>query len=294
MTNAHVHVHHLNQRNPRAARPRRPRANAGFLLNELLIAIGIFAIGMAALASLFPVAGLLQRETIREVEAATAAQAARAIVDAKQMTFSPETGGNPPSGDLAGYHARAGGLNKDVVPLHQINPDLLRFVFPPEVRAYPTSQLDNRNTADCDLFWVPFIQDLNGTPTGSQNWVMRVFILEREASATYTRPANAATAANPNDPDNFPKVVSLPCSVADRTVFSVGGAHTIQPGDVVMDSNGIDYVVAAVQGNNITVAGNIPTSPSEPRTLWVAPRYNGVASPARRVVTINIQVPPAF
>ncbi len=47
-------------------RPRNPRVRGGFTLNEVLVALGILAIGSVAVASLFPTAAFLQKEAVKE------------------------------------------------------------------------------------------------------------------------------------------------------------------------------------------------------------------------------------
>jgi len=265
-----------------------PRRRAGFLLNELLVALGIFAIGMAALASLFPVAAILQRETAQDVFSSAAAQSARSIVQARPLTYDTT---NPSQGDLGGYHALAGRNKRNAVPLAQIDPNLLTRTFPPATRSYPTASVDGTDISNCDLFWVPFVQDLNGKPEGSgQNWVMRVFILERDSRATY--PQGGANKANPDDPPSFPKVVSVGCSVADNNTFSISGSHAIRSGGVMMDNNGIVYTVTEVDNNQVSVAQRITNAPTRPNTLWYAPPYEGSSNPARAVETISINVEP--
>lgn len=264
---------------------RRPpaRRRAGFTLVEVLIALGIFAIGMIAVASLFPVAALLQQETADEVIAEAAAQSAKAVVDAKQLTF---TATPTLAGDLAGYHALAGATKTEAVPLYQISAALLNNYFPPTLRSYPTSQVVGTNISNCDLHWVPFVQDLNGDDTGvTQNWVMRVMLLKADSRATYAAAGNA----NPNDGTGFPRVVSQTCSVSGKVFTLQNANHGLEAGDIVMDSNGTDHLITDVNGAQLTVLNTITRTPATPSRVWYAPPYGGVGSPAQRVVTITIE-----
>lgn len=261
------------------------RRAAGFSLVEILIALGIFLIGMTAIVSLFPAAAILQRETTQEVISGMAAQSARSIIESQSLTYSP---GSPGTGDLRNYYSAAGYNDTDAVPMNAIGITggtvLDRFPFTD--RSYPTALIDGVDTTNCDLHWVPFIQDLNGDQAGSaQLWVVRLFILESDSRANYVGNANDA---NPGDPNNFPKVRFVNAS-ASGNVFTASGTD-LQPGDTVMDSNGNSHVITEINGNAITVLNSIPQTPAAPNKLWYAPRQGGSSSPTQRVVTVEIKV----
>lgn len=275
-----------------AARARR-RA-AGFSLVEILIALGIFLIGMTAIVSLFPAAAILQRETTQEVISGMAAQSARSIIESQSLTYAP---GSPGTGDLRNYYSAAGYNDTDAVPMSaiQINAtDTVLTRFPSFDRSYPTGVIDMGAgnaldaIANCDLHWVPFIQDLAGDQAGSaQLWVVRLFILESDSRANY--PQGNANDANPNDPTNFPKVRFVGVS-ASGDEFTLGAATDLEPGDTVMDSNGNSHVITEINGNTVTVLNSIPQTPAAPNKLWYAPRQGGTSSPTQRVVTVEIEV----
>ena len=270
------------------------RRSAGFSLVEILIALGIFLIGMTAIVSLFPAAAILQRETTQEVISGMAAQSARSIIESQTLTYAP---GSPGTGDLRNYHALAGAGGTDVVPFYDVVPSSggrLIDKFPSFDRSYPTGVVDMgapnalEAIANCDLHWVPFIQDLAGDQSGSsQLWVVRLFIVESDSRATYT--GNATTDANPIDPTNFPKVRSVGAS-ASGDEFTLGAATDLEPGDTVMDSNGNSHVVTEINGNVVTVLNSIPQTPAAPNKLWYAPRQGGTSSPTQRIVTVEVEV----
>ncbi|MFN3165857.1 MAG: prepilin-type N-terminal cleavage/methylation domain-containing protein [Phycisphaeraceae bacterium] len=262
------------------------KTRRGFTLVEVLIALGVFAIGMVAVASLFPVAALLQKETAEEVVGEHAAQSAKSIVEAKRLTYRAPTGaGLTGTGDLGRYHTLAGDSLSRVVPLHAINNQLLTRRYTYWDRSYPSG---TPAPADRDLFWVPFVQNVSGDPT-NPNWVMKLFLLTPDSNANYVPGPNQA---NPGDPTFFPKVVSVGCSVKDDTTFTLNNAnHGLEGGDLIMDSNGTDYQVAEVDGSDVTVLGRILISPESPRAVWYAPAYGGNRSPTQRIVTVKIDVP---
>ncbi|MBX2850638.1 MAG: prepilin-type N-terminal cleavage/methylation domain-containing protein [Phycisphaeraceae bacterium] len=283
----------MNQ--PTPITPTTRRQAAGFTLAEILIALGVFAIGMIAVASLFPAAAILQRETTQDVIGELAAQSAAAIVNAQPLTY--EWTGAASNGDLADYYTHAGLTATDVVPLEYINVTGGTALdrFPVTDRSYPSAQLDlsagplREVIADCDLYWVPFIQDINGDPanTSPGKWIMRIFILEADSRATY---ADDTGDANLNGIDSFPKVRRVDVSSVSGNIFTLAGTAAIETGDIVMDSNGNDHVVTNVNGTQVAVLNTIARSPDEPNRLWFAPRLGGTASPAQRVITVDARV----
>lgn len=268
------------------------RRAAGFSLVEILLSLGIFAIGMTAIVSLFPAAAILQRETTQEVISEMAAQSAASIINAQQLTY--EWTGTAANGDLAAYHSSAASTNTEVASIA----GLLSF---PD-RSYPlgvidrgpyataTTADDDAVIADCDMHWVPFIQDINGDPA-NPSWVVRLFIVEADSRANYsgTLPAGTDSTANPSDPSTFPRVVSEGGS-ASGAVFTADAALDLEPGDVVMDNNGNSHVVVDVNGAAIEFLNTITQVPNAVDTLWYAPKLGGSSSPGMRVVTVEVDV----
>ena len=265
----------------------RPRRAAGYTLVEILLALGIFMIGMTAVVSLFPVAALLQRETASDILTAEAASSAKALVQAETFTY-----GGANTGNIGAYHPTAGSTNALVS-------SAIAF-FPYTDRSYPSSQIigtARTDASNCDLFWVPFIQDLNGDPANT-NWIVRILILEGDSSASYTNTAASAlgTVANGTDPNYFPKVVRTTCTVVDEDTFTFGinaESNGIEGGSVFIDNNGTNYIVSDVDGTSVSVTSPILTSPATPTHVWLAPALGGRTSPLKRIVTVapNVTAP---
>lgn len=252
---------------------------SGFTLVEILLSLGIFAIGMTAIVSLFPAAAILQRETTREVISEMAAQSAASIINAQQLTY--EWSGTAGTGDLGFYHP-AGSTNSEV--------SSIAGLIATADRSYPTGVID-LNAAlvadairDCDMHWVPFIQDISGDPA-NPTWVVRLFIVEADSRANYV---GITADANGADPLTFPKVRSVAATAATNTFTAAGTG--LEPGDTVMDNNGNSHTVVDVNGNAIEVLYTIPQVPNAINTLWYAPQLGGSSSPAMRVVTVEINV----
>lgn len=268
------------------------RHAAGYTLVEILLALGIFMIGMTAVVSLFPVAALLQRETASDILSAEAASSAKALVQAETLTY-----GGFGSGNIGGYHTSATSTNANVSPITAF--------FPYTDRAYPSSQITGTARTDasnCDLFWVPFIQDINGDPA-APNWIVRILILEGDSQANYTISTGSGVVAiaNPTattgDPNYFPKVVQVGCSVADSDTFTLTSYNAenngIEGGSVIMDNNGTNYIVSEVDGTSVSVTSPILISPAAPTHIWLAPALGGRTSPLKRIVTVapNVTTP---
>jgi type II secretory pathway pseudopilin PulG len=282
------------------------RSAAGFTLVEILISLGIFLIGMTAIVSLFPAAAIIQRETTQEVIAGMAAESAKSIINANQLTYEPPGSPDYGTGDLDGHHLIPGYASTDAIPLRIVmnstSANSFDNRFPFTIRSYPTGLVDTTagNGFDaikaCDMHWVPFLQDLAGNPS-NPNWVMRLFILEHDSRGDYTGGINT------NDPNNFPKIYSVGVSGigsspdATGDVFQLSGGTDIEASDVLMDSNGNSHVVVDVNGNNITVLNPIPRTPRDPNRVWFAPRSTPVGSPtsvtnspAQRVITVKVNL----
>ncbi|MEM1353471.1 MAG: prepilin-type N-terminal cleavage/methylation domain-containing protein [Planctomycetota bacterium] len=270
----------------------------GFTLVEVLISFGIFAIGAIAVASLFPVAALLQKETVDDVLGKHAAESAKAIVLAKGLTYQqPGADRTSDPGDLDSYHALATSTESRAVPL-LANFPALESRFTIWDRSYPTFTRTRSDTAanfeadltDRDLFWVPFIQDTQGDPNNPV-WVMHIFILKGDSRAEWDKTADPTAWANPLDPIFVPGVTGVGVTGigGNDNIFQLSGGHSIQVGDRVLDTNGISYRVTAVSGNNVTIDGAILTSPAAPTAVYFAPPGVGGDgdSPTLAIITFS-------
>lgn len=164
----------------------------GFTLAEVLISLGIFAIGMIAVASLFPVAAILQKETADDILGQQSANNARATIEAIGLTyFDPDTAF---ADDLDNYHQassdRYGATTlqfSGVVPIADLLPPAqpsgtsfyARFSL--GERSFPSTEAD---WDERDHYWFFYVRDTAGSPT-SPNWQGYVLIVEREEDQAF-------------------------------------------------------------------------------------------------------------
>lgn len=287
------------RRPPAIANPR-TRLAAGFSLIEILLSLGIFAIGMTAIVSLFPAAAIIQRETTQDVIAGMAAQSATSIINSQALTYDPPGTGRTDA-DLNAYHSATNSTNSQAFPFNVISTTLLNSRLPATDRSYPTGLVNGLDISDCDLHWVPFIQDIAGD-AANPNWVVRLFILQADSRADYSGALPAGSIGiNTTDPNTFPRVATVGISSLDSNsegdlkVFNLSANIDLDPGDIVMDNNGNSHVVVNINeaGNELEVLSTIsrvPNDPGKSGRLYYAPKMGGTSSPAKRVVTVQVNV----
>lgn len=164
----------------------------GFTLAEVLISIGVFAIGMIAVASLFPVGALLQKETADDILAKQASTNARATIEAIGLTYIQ----GDPDTDLGMYHpAPTSGTNVVMPvgagpgPFGAVAPTTFFDRFPLDSRSFPSTE-DQPNDRDHFAFF--FVRDSGGSPA-SPSWQGFILVVDREDGQDYTDVFNGLT-----------------------------------------------------------------------------------------------------
>ena len=241
---------------------RAPSGGAGgFTLIEVLIAIGIFGIGLVAVASIFPVAILLQKQTVQEVESTHFGSNAKAIVAAKGFEDS-----------TTNWNAIAtAGV---VAPMPEDAMDKWSLGD----RSYNT--LENWNQRR--VFWVPLCFDAD--PGTDKAWQVFIFVVRSERDKTY--PGTGNDVANPNDPTYVPRVKRINTTISGLNRFDFGNnPRLIRPGEDIVDEFGISYRVSQADDAGVVVDGAIPRSGTI--NIWyAAPGTAGQPSTFVKLITL--------
>lgn len=235
------HDRHITSR----SRARSQRHMAGFSLTEVLLAIGIFAIGIVAVASIFPVAILLQKATMESIEADIFANSAESLLMARGFdgnTLNADCGDNPIT--------------------HPTDPNQKQIFA--SMNALDDWAMADRSygsidpVSERDIFWVPLFYD-NDESTGAANreWFVYLFVVKAATNGTYDK--SSGTWANDGDGNAIPGVaqVSVTASGSNLTFTNTtsDGYRAVRIGDKVVDNNGVTYKVTDADAGSVTIDG---------------------------------------
>lgn len=282
-----THTWPLGARQPR-------RLAGGYNLMEVMVAMGIFAIGFVAVAAIFPVATVLQKETVEDAISQQFTRSAKAMMQGRGFkTTDLDPVGVNPTGIADSYRVQP-------LPTAWLQSG---GKWTLSDRSYPSTVIDVYSRG---YYWVPLVRcKVNPrTTTTAGDWQVFLFCLKRESNAVYARTALTAPEywANPNDVmssgyygagdpasqiDAIPGVRSIAVQTGSvgttRFTFATPGINNLNSsgrpsqiavGDQVLDSNGIIYNVASADGNGINVVGQIYPAVedgADPTVLWYAP-----------------------
>jgi len=297
------------------------RVKLAFTVLEVLIAMGIFAVGFAAVAAIFPTAILLQKQTVDDVLGQQVARNAQALLEVKGIS-------------AAEISTAQGDAWLTDMRVHSIN-DLLGATgiphnWPLSDRSYPSSITDLSLRKH---FWVPLVMDSDNSATNTSP-VVFVFVLRRELDSNFTRfgldenswanymdgyreRVNPLTSVplNPGvDIDDFwdvPGVVKMSVSVTlvgsryrrfdmgsnnNRFMSTSGYALRVNAGDKVLDCFGVIHKVETADPDGFIVEHDINQNiftNEYPNEIWFAhPDRSGKAKPLQRILTLTSAVKP--
>jgi prepilin-type N-terminal cleavage/methylation domain-containing protein len=254
----------------------RPNHPAGFTFPELLIALGIFALGFVTVGAIFPTAIMLQKRTVQALEAEKLGKNAKAMLQAMPW-------------DKADLDADID-FGPDTTEVRLLD-DTRWDNWPLASRALLSDQFSA--PAEAETFWVPLLWDSDADPANT-DWTAFVFTLRRSPTVqNYEAPFSAPdwTIANPNgsdpnDPVNIPKVVRRNNLTGSGTGFTLTNAERwLDVGDPVLISTGETGNVTEIVGDAVTVDivglnGTI--------AVWFAPKPSAnQASPGREILTVT-------
>ncbi len=281
-------------------------ARRGFSLMEVLVALGIFALGFAAVAALLPAGALLQRRTADDIQSRHVERNAQSIIEQTQLTYDATIGDQGTELEFYYYGPDYGGewpvnaARSELRPFNGASPHSLADFWSLDTRSFRSAIVDPIQRS---VYWVPLIRDANGDETGPA-WQIIVFVLDRDDNKTYTEADYSATTGRTyanwaseapagdgvdNDGDStideadeidgtergVPSVRKFQLDTAlttgntfvlDSTEYPIEGRLN----DWIVDSNGRIYRITKINdaGTEITVNNTIPGTPD---AVWFAP-----------------------
>lgn len=255
----------------------------GFSLMEVLIALGIFAVGFTTLAAMFPTAIILQQRAATDVLKDHSRASIEAMVATRGLSIDPATGVVP---EYYQYTARLGEPSA-LMPLRYsdtsvVPEDYLNAHWPVAGNSFPSSA---GSVLERRVYWLPLIRDELDTGTGmplNRQWEMVVFVLQRGGGLEYDapeiyRPLRTGSGA-PDEEKLLPGLVVQESALSgledDDDVFTLTSAEDhLVVGSWVVDSLGRIYRVTQIDGNRVRLNKPIlphPTSGAYPEQIWHA------------------------
>ncbi|MEM1213384.1 MAG: hypothetical protein AAGI68_13935 [Planctomycetota bacterium] len=283
----------------------------------MLVALGIFAFGFLAIAAIFPVGLLMQKQTTNDILAVHVAESGTAIVQAFGLTnsdvvdyFTPGPDGLAPN-QMPAYPGPFTTFTGSVV---ENRVKALRFVDPVDTtqelidrysirdRSAPTT---TQTIADREFFWVPLMRDVDGEaapPSGktTNQVIVYLCVLQRESGVIYTKTTEWAdsTIGDPTIP-GLVRADVTPTTATSNTVTNVTNAQItfsddtgLVAGDLILDSEGIQYtvLVSANNGRELTLSSFVG---SQPEWFWYAPAGTSTSgSPLVRIKQFVFELTP--
>ena len=249
------------------------------------MAMGVFAIGFVFIAAIFPVAALLQKEAVDEVNAQQAARNTEAVITSVQASYSSHL-----AGKLKTLIAGNGGFAQDqrVWALDDVAYNNSNTKWSASIRSFPTSVPSD---TDRKFYWVPLVRDSNPDSGVTANDIYTyVFILQKRNGAIYPASPTIFSSfsylcASPStESDLIPKVYAVKVtSISNNTIkfrdtdfngstISYDTPQQLDVGDQFLDNNGTIYTVSDydMDANTITVDGILLPTPNAIDTIWFA------------------------
>ena len=298
---------------------RRHSRRTGFSLAEVLIALAIFAIGFTAVASIFPVAIVLQKHAIQDAVVEIGADNAKSLLRGRNLRH------NDTSNPLLSLHPSILPEDKKV---HALTRPIIEDWSRGD-RSYPKSV---REHGDREVYWEMVVRRTDEASTTANDWQVFVFVMAQEPGIDYlmigpnpyvgyeddpSSDTEVIWATHPDTPGdtwagfvdalrtrNHPNVAGVLISgvSGNRFLFDnrrwpsetpAGEPDQVYPGDSVLDSNGTVYEVIDADSEGIEVDGFIMSSPTPPNRIWYGvPAKAGKPNPVRRILVLNNVVSP--
>jgi prepilin-type N-terminal cleavage/methylation domain-containing protein len=288
----------------------------GYTITEVLMAMAIFTIGFAMVATIFPSALLLQKRTVDNVLSRQATANAEAIITNRGLdTTTLNTDMNaawPLPANTWDRDQQVWPLPPDMLPYSFTSPSPVTHYFTLADRGYP---ITIRDQTDRDYYWVPLLRDADptaGTSASASEWNVYFFVLRRSRTLDY--PNTTGIWANVNDAMNttdVPRVSRIGVSIDtvatpprilvqnqnfDNTNNGVNNDTPAPPSDEllipvgtkIVDNNGTIYVVTDADQVSIRTNGSLTPNPNPINFVWFGhPGRPDSANPTMDVILLT-------
>lgn len=291
---------------------------------ETLLAMGVFAVGFVSIASIFPVATLMQKQTAEDVLSQQVGRNAAAMMRARPFSHKDELNKTTHVSYIPNDARVHPILKNGSADRWRLN-DRAYFLVRENIAGYYHPQ----HTAEVagsgfnrGYYWVPLARrtQLNGT---HEDWQVFVFVLRGGGSPhpvlgydrvgidppPYNGWANYDGFTSPKW--NVPGVYGIPVNMTppdrfdftnwNKNLYGKEAASStksieffeVQVGDQVLDNNGIIHTVSAADSDGVNVTSQIPQTNGAPTILWYGrPGWEGKPSPTKAILILTDVVGP--
>lgn len=254
-----------------------------FTLMEVLMAIAIFAVGMVAVAAIFPVAIHLQQSTVNSINATQFKNNAEAMVLTRGFSEEKISGWASGTPSTTNSNTAIAGPNT-----------MDDGVTSPPAWSLSDRSYDGGGTVslgDRTLFWVPLFY-YDQPPSGTGTWHVYLFIVRGQTNDTYNQfsppglgsvagPSIANPGTDPTGPTSkngsgtpgVPRVESISATgAAGATTLNLdnngpNGTHIVRPGDTILTENGNALSVVGATNSSIALEAGVQKTTNY---IWAA------------------------
>lgn len=242
---------------------------------EVLVALGIFTVGLVAVAAIFPTAITIQRDTVRAVDGRRIGKNAKAMILATARTDSATNNDNPDFEMNYDPQTKTGSLEKfiknistyasatnptPVMPLiDQLGmaaPESFDVLLNLDTRSYPKN---NPNVDQRDYYWYPLLKVADATSLNPR-LSMILMVMHRDGTdlppqVRKSNPINLTlTTGNVIFLDATDLLFNDGTGDVDNDKDNDGLPDFIQAGDTIVGDDGLTHRVVLADGNTITVS----------------------------------------
>lgn len=258
------------------------RMGGGFTLSEVLVAMAIFLVGFIAVASLFPAAAYIQKQTVDDIEVEYFEESVRSMLSAMKFRQSDlET--------IAGIDTDGLVHALEYAPVGSTNLGFGSLANPRWWSLRDRSHMSINETAEeSSLYFVPMVRDAN-PEVDVFEWQVFAFIVQRRPGASFP----VTSGANYNDPDPVPNVLSKGASAAagsstiTLTNDAGGGDFIHNIGDYLLDNNGFIYRVTDADAGSVEINSFIIEEPNALNTIWFGAKGGASRTSTRKIIILT-------